>query len=57
MPIGHHETAIDVEKKLAMHGSLLLMECLRDLKNCLAHTIPQSQEGITYGKLHNFYFF
>lgn len=48
VPIERHETAIDIEKKLAIHGSLLLMECLRDLKNCLDHAIPQSQEDITY---------
>ncbi|CAH1405083.1 unnamed protein product [Nezara viridula] len=48
VPIGCHDTAINLEKNLAIHGSQLLMECLRNLKNCLVHAIPQTEEGVTY---------
>ncbi|XP_014281669.1 methionyl-tRNA formyltransferase, mitochondrial [Halyomorpha halys] len=48
VPIGCYDTTIDLEKKLAMHGALLLMECLRDLNNCLVHAVPQPENGVTY---------
>ena len=49
VPIEWDENAIQLEKKLAFHGSQLLLECLRDLKNSLAMAVPQPSNGITYG--------
>jgi methionyl-tRNA formyltransferase len=56
VPIEWSETAKELEHKLSIHGSLMLMECLRDLPRSIQRATPQPDTGVTYGNKFVFAF-
>lgn len=45
------ETAVALTNRLAILGAQLLMECVRNLPRSVLMTVPQQEDGATYGKV------
>jgi len=45
------ETADELKKKLSDMGGRLLVDSFKELTKSLRYAVPQSENGITYGKI------
>jgi len=50
MPIGAHDTAIGLAKRLAARGAALLITTLEALEAGTAQAVPQASAGVTYAR-------
>lgn len=52
VPIKRDETAVELTSRMAVIGGQVLVDCIQDLPRSLTLAIPQSGEGVSYGKFH-----